>query len=175
MYCLVNTVWKQLLIEVHWLAIIRGIWEPFIKEPGILLGIKAIREIRHIIFKKFMLINCLTMPSSIWHLSSPTRDWTHPAMKVWVLNHWTIREVPRHMLKLTFIPWMRASVRWQWTMKQTAWVWIPALLLSSHYLNSCLHLLVCKMLTRLLYGFYVSSYNSGKCFSHKKHNMIFHF
>ena len=88
-----------------------------------------------------------------------------PAMKVWFLNRWTIREVPRHMLKLTFIPWMRASVRWQWTMKQTAWVWIPALLLSSHYLNSCLHLLVCKMLTRVLYGFCVLSYNSEKCFS----------
>ena len=31
----------------------------------------------------------------IWNLNSPTRDWTHVlCSERWILNHWTIREVP---------------------------------------------------------------------------------
>ena len=35
------------------------------------------------------------LPCGIWDLSSPTRDRTHvPCIGTWILDHWTIREVP---------------------------------------------------------------------------------
>ena len=31
----------------------------------------------------------------MWHLSSPTRDWTcAPSLEAWTLNHWLTKEVP---------------------------------------------------------------------------------
>ena len=69
------------------------------------------------------------------------------------------------------VSWLRPQ-----TLNQIAWVWIPAVLLSSPSLNSCLRFPICKILTRLLDGFHVlTSYNLGKCFSHQKHSMIFRF
>jgi len=40
------------------------------------------------------------LPCGIWDLSSPTRDQTHvPWIRTWILDHWTIREVPSiHLL-----------------------------------------------------------------------------
>ena len=39
-----------------------------------------------------------------WDLSSPTRDWTLvvPCIVRWILNHWTISEIPKHTF---YIAW----------------------------------------------------------------------
>ena len=43
---------------------------------------------------RFLSFILLAKPRTIWHLSSPIKDRTlAPAMKVWSLNHWTVREV----------------------------------------------------------------------------------
>ena len=39
------------------------------------------------------------MPPGLWDLSSPARDWTQAsAVKIWNLNHWVTRELPRYTL-----------------------------------------------------------------------------
>ena len=65
-------------------------------------------EVHGIFIASCRIFHCQTWAQllcGIWDLSSPTRDETHvPCFAKWILNHWTIREVPHPMLLVLYDP-----------------------------------------------------------------------
>ena len=56
----------------------------------------------HLFLIPFYII-IMTVPCGLWDLHSPTRDQTCvPCIGRWILNHWTIREVPQSFILNTY-------------------------------------------------------------------------